>query len=264
MTDQHRCVVCTKPVNVAVSGERLACAVCERRMHDQLTDVLEFYAIAEGELVPGSSSGARGNERSIGVRITALDFLAGHDVVAILASWESDWRETYELSIDPMLSRPAPALSRSVGFLTQWLPRACTDHPAIDEFARELRECWALAQSAARVSPARSLSITCVADDERRHDGICGKRIPVGIDEIRGRVTCRRCRTEWDVPHLMHVAISTPGAELWADPEAAAGYFRITSKTLRQWARADRIRREHGRYELHSIHQVIHGAVNTG
>jgi hypothetical protein len=251
-------------MDTATSGERLACPSCETRMRDQLTDVLEFYALAEGELLPGSSTGTRGTERSIGVRVAALDFLAGHDVVAVLASWEGEWREVYALSMEPMLTRPAPALSRSVAFLRSWLPRACTDHPAVDEFARELHECWSLAQNAARVSPARSLSITCVADDERHDDGICGKRIPVGIDEIRGRVTCRRCKTAWDVPHLMHVAIATPGAELWADPEAAAGYFRITSKTLRQWARADHIRREHGRYELHSIHQMIHGVSDAG
>jgi hypothetical protein len=251
-------------MDTATVGERFACPTCETRMRDHLVDVLEFYALAEGELIPGPGNGGRGTERSIGVRLAALDFLAGHDVVAILGSWESEWREHYGLSIDPMLTRPAPALSRSVAFLRQWLPRACTDHPAVDDFARELHECWSLAQSAARVSPARSLSITCVADDDRHDDGICGKRIPVGIDEIRGRVTCKRCQTAWDVPHLMHVAISTPGAELWADPEAAAGYFRVTSKTLRQWARADHIRREHGRYELHSIHQMIHGVSDAG
>ena len=233
-------------------------------MRDQLVDVLEFYALAEGELLPGTGNGGRGTERSIGVRLAALDFLAGHDAVTVLALWESEWREHYGLAIEPMLDRPAPALSRSVTFLRGWLPRACSDHPAIDEFARELHECWSEGQAAARVSPARSLSITCVADDDRHDDGICGSRIPVGVDEIRGRVTCKRCRTTWDVPHLMHVAIATPGAELWADPEAAAGYFRVHAGTLRKWAKADRIRREHGRYELHSIHQMIQGVSHAG
>lgn len=257
MSEHGRCVVCSKPMDRERVGERMACPSCQTQMSIHLVDVLEFYALAEGELLPGSSTGARGTERSIGVRIAALDFLAGHDVVAVLALWESEWRETYGLSVDPMIARPVPSLSRSVAFLQTWLPRACTDHPAIDEFARELRECWGLAQSAARVSPARSLSITCVADDERHDDGICGKRIPVSVDEIRGRVTCSRCRTTWDVPHLMHVAIATPGAELWADPEAAAGYFRVGVSTLRRWASNGRIAREHGRYELHSIHTAI-------
>jgi hypothetical protein len=251
-------------MDTATVGERLACPTCETRMRDQLRDVLEFYALTEGELIPGSSTGGRGTERSIGVRLAALDFLAGHDVVAIVASWEDNLRDHYELTDTTTVTRPAPLLSRSVTFLTTWLPRACTDFPHITDLATELRECWSLAQSAARVSPARSLSITCVADDDRRDTGICGSRIPVGVEEVTGRVTCKRCRTTWDVPHLMHVAISTPGAELWADPEAAAGYFRLTSKTLRQWARADHIRREHGRYELHSIHQMIHGVSDAG
>lgn len=253
------CVICRRP-----SAQGYACPACEQRMADQLTDVLEFYALAAGELLPGSSTGARGTERSIGVRLAALDFRAGHDAVAILASWEAEWREHYGLSVEPMIARPAPALSRSVAFLRGWLHRACTDHPAVDEFARELQACWAEGQAAARVTPARSLSITCVADDDRHDSSICGSRIPVGVDEIRGRVTCKRCRTTWDVPHLMHVAIATPGAELWADPEAAAGYFRVHAGTLRKWAAADRIRREHGRYELHSIHQLIQGASHAG
>jgi len=257
MSHSSRCVICNHPAN-AQAGERIACPSCETRMRDQLHDVLEFYALAEGELIPGSGGGGRGTERSIGVRIAALDFLAGHDAVAILASWEDNLRDHYELTDTPTtLTRPSPLLSRSVTFITTWLPRACTDFPQIDDLATELRECWSLAQSAARVSPARSLSITCVADDERHQDGICGKRIPVGIDEIRGRVTCKRCRTDWDVPHLMHVAIATPGAELWADPEAAAGWFNVNTSTLRRWAIAGRITRDHGRYELHSIHTAI-------
>jgi hypothetical protein len=257
------CVVCASQIDAAIAGQRMACTSCETRMRGQLVDVLEFYALAECELVPGPGGAGRGTERSIGVRLAALDFLAGHDVVAVLASWEGEWRETYGLAIEPMLSRPVPALSRSVAFLRAWLPRACADHPAVDEFARELRECWSIAQGAARVAPARSLSITCVADDGRRADGICGKRIPVGVDDIRGLVTCRRCRTTWDVPHLMRVAISMPEAELWADPEAASAYFRLHPGTLRKWAGAERIRREHGRYELHSIHVAITGASNA-
>jgi hypothetical protein len=239
-------------------------------MHDQLGDVLEFYALAAGELLPGSATGTRGTERSIGVRLAALDFRAGHDAVAILASWESEWREHYGLAIEPMLSRPAPALSRSVAFLGGWLHRACADHPAIDEFARELQSCWAEARTAARMAPARSMTVTCVADiEELDEDGeptivTCGRRIPVAADDFRGRVQCRRCKTVWDVPHLVHVAIATPGAELWADPEAAARYFHVHEGTLRKWAKAGRIRRAHSRYELHSIHAAIHGQQDAG
>jgi hypothetical protein len=225
----------------------------------QLRDVLEFYALAEGELTPGSSGGGRGSERGLGVRVAALDFLAGHDVVDVLVLWERDWRETYGLAEDAHAGRVLVTLSSCVRFLRDWLPRACDTHPAMDDFAREVSECWGLARAAARCAPATSQTITCPADHPKDETRICGYRIGVAADHVFGRVTCRRCGTEWHVPHLMHVAISTPGAEFWADPEAAAGYFRVDVSTLRRWARADSIRREHGRYEMHSIHLAMRG-----
>ena len=187
----------------------MACPECQQRMDTQLVDVLEFYALAEGELLPGSGSGARGTERSLGVRLSALDFLAGHDAVIVLGLWESEWREHYGLSIQPMLARPEPLLARSVAFLRAWLPRACDDHPAVDDFAHELHDCWAEGRTAARCAPGHGQTITCPADDEDRRDGLCGYRIPIDEDHLHGRVRCRRCGTDWDVMHLMHVAIST-------------------------------------------------------
>ena len=241
----------------------MACPECQQRMDGQLVDVLEFYALAEGELLPGSGSGARGTERSLGVRLSALDFLAGHDAVTVLGLWESEWREYYDLSIQPMLARPEPLLARSVAFLRAWLPRACDDHPAVDDFAHELHDCWAEGRTAARCAPASTVtSVDCPADDDSHESGICGKRI--GIDAEVRTVQCHRCRTVWDVPHLIHVALSMPGAQMWADPEAAARYFSLHEGTLRKWAAAGRIIREHGRYELHSIHAAIHGVSDTG
>lgn len=244
-----KCVMCRRE-----SNQGHACARCEQRLRDQLVDIVEFYAIAEHELVPGSSTGARATEQGIGVRIAALDFLAGHDVVAVLGSWERDWRETYCLT-DAKAGRDVQAtLVEIVRFLTAFLHRACTDHPAIDDFGTEVRESWSLARAAARMAPASATtSITCPADGQ---DGsICGRRI--GIDAAETSVVCPSCRTTWDVLHLMYVAISTPGTEMWADPEACAAYFRIATSTLRRWAIAGKIKRNHGRYELRSIHSAI-------
>ena len=253
MTDVYqqptKCVVCRRD-----SHQGYACATCEQRLRDHLVDIVEFYAIAEHELVPGSSTGSRASEQGIGVRIAALDFLAGHDVVAVLASWERDWRETYGL-IDAKAGATVQAtLVEVVRFLGAWLHRACSDHPAVDDFAREVNECWSLARTAARMAPAsKATSITCPADLE---DGsICSCRI--GVDSGESTVKCPRCRTQWDVLHLMYVAIATPGAQMWADPEACAAYFHISASTLRRWANAGRITRSHGRYELRSIHDAI-------
>lgn len=253
MNVSRRCVVCRRET------ERMACTGCQERMDGQLADVLEFYALASGELLPGSGSG-RGTERGLGVRLAALDFLAGNDVVAILGQWEKAWREDRpEITQATSAGRVTVTLSEVVRFLRTWLPDSCDNDPAIDEFARELRECWGIARSAARMSPGRSNTISCPADDDTHSDGICGKRIHFEAEEAKGSVYCPRCHTAWNVLHLMHVAISTPGAEFWADPEAAAAYFSVDTSTLRRWAGADRIRRDHGRYEMHSIHAAVTG-----
>ncbi len=259
MSDQAQtqfanCVIC--------SGQafgRMACGHCETKMRDQLTDILEFYALAEGELAPGRTGSGSSTETSIGVRIAALDFLAGHDVVAVLGLWEREWQEHYELTISADTVRPTVTLLSAVTFLKAWLPTACQSHPAIDDFAREVRENWSLARAAARRAPAQKHTITCPSDDDSREDGICGYRISINPEKLNNDVICKRCGTEWNPGHLIHVAISTHGAEVWVDPEAAAGYFKITTKTLREWARGEKIRRDHGRYEMHSIHLAIHG-----
>ena len=252
----RRCVICRQPIDTQTSGDRMACPACEVRILDQLRDVLEFYALAEGELLPGSGGGSRGTERSLGIRLSALDYLAGSDTVAILASWEGEWREHYGLSIEPMLSRPTPALSRSVAFLRTWTPRACIDHPAVDDFARELAACWSEGRTAARCAPAFAVpSIDCPADDERHDDGLCGKRI--GIDADVRTVVCPRCRTAWDVKRLILVALSTPGSHMWADAEAAAGYFRVSVPDLHRIARHGDVAVSHGRYDLRALHDAV-------
>ncbi len=249
------CVICHHPQAI----ERMACTSCEITMSRQLTDIVEFYCLAEGELSPGSGTGARGTERGLGVRMSALDFLAGYDAVAILASWEGEWREHYGLSIAPMIARPSPSLNRSVAFLRAWLPRACDNHPAIDDFAHELRDCWSEGRSAARCSPPRNQSITCPADHPDDQARMCGYRIPIDADHTHGIVTCKRCRTDWDVMHLMHVVISTPGAEFWADPEAAAGYSGVHQGQLKKWARRGLLDVSHGRYNLQQIRMATAG-----
>lgn len=253
-----QCVICHRHQD----DERMACAVCQVRMDDQLRDIVEFYALAEGELVPGSGGGGRSTETSIGVRIVALDFVAGNDAVAVLASWEADWRETYGLSISPMLNRPEPLLSRSVAFLRMWLQRACEDFTPIDDFARELRECWAIARSAARMAPHARWGIECPADDDRHEDGLCHARIPVDAEESKGQVQCRRCRTVWDVGHLMHVAIAT--THIWADCEAAAGYFAISMRDLARIAKSAGIDPSHGRYDMHALYDAMQQGRMTG
>lgn len=244
------CVICHTEFN----RPAMACTKCQQRMDSQLADIVEFYALTEGELIPGSS-GQRGSGNGIGVRISALDFLAGNDVVDVLTSWEADWRETYGLSIDGMLQRPGAILTRTVSFLRTWLPNACDTFEPIDDFSHELWQQWSKARTAARMEPARKLGIECPGDLEDNDDGLCRNRIPVDAEQLRGQVQCRRCKTVWNVAHLMHVAIVT--THVWADPEAAAGYFCISTRDFVSLTKRAGIDPEHGRYDMHAINAMI-------
>ncbi len=244
-----------------------ACGQCETRMKTMLKQIRQYAAAAANELTPGKTgSDQRGTETSIGIRISALDFTAGHDVLPILESWERDWRDTYHLapygiaSSDRNAGKPASdTINGVLDFLTTWLPKACETHPAIEDFNSELKQAHATAQQAARMTPPNKTTITCPNDDDTSSTGLCGARITIHADSIDGKATCYRCRTTWDIAHLIHVAITTPGAETWTDSEAAANYFGVSVRTLNRWATAKQsgIKRREGKFELQSIHALI-------
>ena len=239
-----QCVICHRQQD----DERMACRICQVRMDDRLVDILEFFALAEGELQPGRSGSGRSGEQGIGLRIDALDFVTGHDVVAILASWESDIRETYGLTIAPMLSRPGPLLGRSVTFLRSWLPRTCETFTPVDDMNREIHECWTTARSAARCSPRTGWRVSCPAD--LPNGDLCGTWLVVHSQT--DQVTCRRCHTAWEIDWLMRVAAAAKSG-IWVDREALLERFGISDRTLKRWVQHGRIARRGEMYDVRAL-----------
>jgi len=246
------CQICNRLDN------RQTCEHCQLKLARQLHDIVDYVAITAGELRPGQTGGdGRGSEISIGVRVNALDFLAGNDVLPVLESWEKDWRETFHLTPYGPASHARNAgkpkeqtLVGVIAFLQAWLPAACEQHPAIADFAIELRQCHKQARAAARMEPPKTMTITCPNRDDETGEQ-CGCRIQVVEDEAGPTAHCRSCGNIWDLNHL--VALAVARSEVWTDGEAAAAYFRVTDRTLRNWAASGKIRRDHGLYELHSI-----------
>lgn len=226
----------------------MACAACRARMDDQLVDILEFAALAEGELQPGRGGSGRSGERGIGLRIDALDFVAGNDVVAILASWEADLRETYGLALAPKVSRPRPLLGRSVAFLRVWLPKACEDFAAIDDMGREIHECWTTARNAARCQPRTGWRVACPAD--LPNGDLCGTWLIVHTQS--DEVVCKRCRTMWHADWLMRVAAAAKTA-IWVDREAILERYTVTDRTLRRWVADGKVRRKGEMYDISGL-----------
>jgi hypothetical protein len=247
-------------------------------MHRQLREILDYVALAETNLVPGSSSGnRRSSERSLGIRVDALDLVAGFDVLPQLESWERLFREDYKLtkygeisgqrarvvivsmpahdgrSIPPQIAISG-YISGTVTFLQQWLPRICADHAAVDEFAKELRQLHRQAQAASGQSPRTSWNVACPSDTD---DGECGNRLKVNGEDFDSHVTCRLCKTTWPVQRLLLVASSSTTSAIMIDAEAAARMYNVNVTTLWRWAKAGKIKHERGRYDVRQIQQAL-------
>lgn len=256
MNDTRQCVICQHQT------DHMACPRCETKMRRQLADLPTFMELASANLIPGQGGDGRSTERSLGINIAALDTVAGFDAIAVLESWERIWREDYGLSPYGLATsiladtRASTTLRHIVGFLSAFLARSCKEHPAIDEFAAELRSIHRQGQQAAGQTRRAAWTVTCPADAD---DGECGHVLLVSGDDFGGEVTCRSCRTTWPVERLLHVVASSKHAELWLDGQAAAMHLGVSERTLRTWAAEGRIKRDHGRYEVHSLRALVAG-----
>jgi hypothetical protein len=253
------CVVCSR-----TDSQALACDPCRLRIDGQLSGILAFRHLAEDELQPGRGGDGRSGERGLGVRIDALDFVAGNTVLDVLELWCRDIRETYGLSqwgpasLDACRGQADPALALLtdvIGFLRAWLPRLTVDFVPIDDLAREVRDCWLQAQRAANAAPRTAYRVACPTIDDDGDD--CGRMLSVAGDDLEGEVTCRSCRTTWSVDRLLTIVASDTSGAIWMDAETAARRAGVDERTLRRWARDGRVTREHGRYDYKTITAMV-------
>jgi len=247
------CVIC------AGHAPALACDPCRRRIDDHLAGILAYRHLAEDELLPGRGGDSRTGERGLGIRIDALDFVAGHTVLDVLELWARDIRETYGLSawgpvsLDACRGQADPALALLtdvIGFLRSWLPRLAADFVPVDDLAREVRQCYLQAQRAANAAPAHGYRVACPAPADV---GDCGRMLVVNGQDLEDEVTCRSCGTTWSVDRLLVIVAGEATGAIWMDGEAAAARAGVDVRTLRRWAATGRVRRDHGRYDLKEI-----------
>jgi len=256
VNDSRQCIICQQQT------DHMACQRCETRMRRQLDDLPTFMELASANLVPGQGGDGRSTERSLGINVAALDTAAGFDAIAVLESWERIWREDYGLSPYGVATaalpdtRAATTLRHIVGFLGAFLARSCKEHPAIDDFAAELRSLHRSSQQAAGQTRRAAWTVTCPTDTD---DGECGYVLLVSGDDFGGEVTCRSCRTTWPVERLLHVVASSKHAELWLDGQAAAMHLGVSERTLRHWGAEGRITRAHGRCDIRSLRALVAG-----
>ncbi len=235
------------------------CPKCVTRVRFHLTELVKWQARAE--LTPGRTGEGRSSERTIGLRVNALDSAAAYTYVGVLEAWEVDWRQHFGLTPygEASASRNKSTyahlmLGGIVEFLLSWLDRAAAEHPAFKDFASEVRGLYVQAKDAANERSRPAWRVTCPSDTT---DGECGRVLTVSGEDFGGEVYCPACGTSWPVERLLRVVASSRLSELWLDPDAAAEYCGVSSRQLRKWGQQGLIKRERGRYEVHSIREAL-------
>lgn len=261
-----KCVLCSRQ-----DTHREACVDCTENLRRMLTDLPEFYALAAAGYAD-TTRGGKGSAASIGINVSALDGRTPRDAIWKLEAWERDWRETLctfgnhdHADIDQRKRKAARwadaespdftgvNLCGVVNFLTIHLDTAATEHPAINEFAAELRTIHTEARNHAGEGEGDVTKVECPADIER-HGEIqrCGALLTLTGEHAN----CPRCGTDWDRPRLMLVARSV-GADVYAPIGVLAEHVGKSKRTIQRWYEAGLIRRKGKSYHHGDIVAVI-------
>ena len=227
------CVICHH--NPVITPEYVVCGRCKQRLAAQIADLLELYALAGNELVPGRTGSSSASELTSGLRVSALAVRAGHDLIGVLAEHASNWLDLFggqplppRYVLDPHGykihgQRVQVTLVELVAYLLKHLDRACRvpgddcGVPDLVVFAQEVREQWAVLREAARVAPARSVTVTCPRDTDDPQVR-CGNRLKVSPD-LEAIVFCRQCHTSWTTRRLLLVVAADAQSDIWLDLE---------------------------------------------
>ena len=241
------CTLCNKEVQSAG-----LCHRCHNRLHQNLDDLLEFWIGAHDELLPGrTGSGGRSSERTIGLNVNALSFIAGHDILGFLHEWEKLIREERRLTPPALISKP-----ESLGAEIDDAIKFSQTHLAwsgsqdwIDDFASELKEIHSQGMAAARQFVERTRRIPCPAETG---EGSCANLLKINAEDPLEIFECRKCRSQWTTLRLVAVAMSGKQA-VWLDAEALAKWMGISERHVRRLAQKYKLPKRGELYEAHAM-----------
>lgn len=164
------------------------CDGCRERLAGDLRALPDAFASVELEAIrAGGERHASGFESRPPLNLTALSLLGpGTDTpLARLDSWVQDWAGIRAETL------PVPVVTTVCLWLSTRLPWACDSHPAVDEFAVDLRDL----SGALRAFTGRDRGEPVGRCPRRIGDEPCNTALYVDpyVDEIQ----CPRCRQTW-------------------------------------------------------------------
>ena len=217
---EHLCVIDQRR-----QYERAAvCNGCRTWLDRTLVEIVELYALLPANLLPGQAHGQRvsgSREAPLPLRVDPLDLMMranvatvyeppcnctefrrpecrrGHPhldqvglqpVATVLDSWCRDWADVRDMHE----TLPTPTVVQLTAWLGNRLEWACDDHPAVDEFAAEMRRLRGGLAAVVGVKSDRVYVGPCPITDDK---GTCGAALTA--DPYLDIIRCPRCDTMW-------------------------------------------------------------------
>jgi len=238
------CQVCGKTTQI-----QGACRVCFMKVKSSLVELPDLHFESQMFLVPSrSGSGKASAERSIGVNVSALDFMMATDLLRTLHSWEVIIRN------DRQLTKPAFVLKEptidaevqaTVDFHCSHLEWSLAQEWAV-EFASEVYGLHAKGRSAAKRFVEQARRIPCPTDD-------CKRFVVIDVENLMDDVSCFGCKQSWSVLRLIALAMSNPNKKFYLDVEAIAAWMGTTERTVYNLIKANKVERRGSLYDLSAI-----------
>ena len=222
-----------------------------------LDDLMEFWKAAHDELLPGrTGGGGRSSERTIGLNVAALSFIAGTDILNLLHEWEKLIREDRGLT-KPALLKKAISLEAEIQeaiTFAQVQLEWSGQQPWMDDFYQELRQLHSQGMAAARIFVQKSRRIACPTE---MGDGVCNNLLKIDDEDPLDIFECKKCGSEWTTLRLVAVAMSDPKRQVWLDLEAISQWLGFTERHIRRVCRQNNISRKGQLYDVNAIRHLL-------
>ena len=222
------------------------CTACMRRIAGDLDTITDTYASTDEPPWPGGGGDGRGQSSPLPGGTEYQSWRRA--VPEVLGTWVRDWCEAGTLEARGFAGPIRKDLVGIIGWLRAHLSLAATTHPAVDEFAKEVRKLARKGQKITGEVRPRGQRMQCPTED-------CGHTMRVDVSDIATLTTCPKCEATRAVATLLNIAAR---ADAWVDEETATLATGVPGSTLRRWARGGKIRRWRGQYNLGSIREHLH------